>query len=553
MTTSWPRPGVHVRPDGGVDVGVLSQVPVSFVCGSRTVALDPLGDLWHAVVPDVPAGSTYALSAGGSLLVDPWAVELEALPWAVVRPPPEPVPSLGAAWREQVVYELSVRAYTAACPWVPAEDRGTFRGLGHPAVVHHLSSLGVTAVELLPVSAWETEPRLQRLGLDNQWGYNPVSWMAVESSLGSVGDVIACVQALHAAGLAVIQDVVFNHTSEGPDEDPVLRHWRTLWPTAYLRGPGGVLDNRTGCGHTVDLREEAPRRAALDALRQWASYGLDGFRFDLAAVAEPLVPYIAQDPALSQRWMIAEPWDAAGGRGHFPAPWSSWSDGFRDAARDFWLHGSLEGIGAALTSDVSTVAFAACHDGFTLADVTSYVSKVNDANGEDGRDGSSDNHSANAGAEGSTSDPAVLTVRRDWQRALLATVLLSPSVPMLSMGDELGFSQGGNNNGYCQPFEVDWSVDVHGEWIAALTALRSSLGLGRLTAAGPLEARWLLPASDEDWARPGPVLLELEGRVLLGFNPLDQPVSYDVGSGWKQMLCSGPSALGPRSVTVWSR
>jgi isoamylase len=506
------------------------------------------------------ADGRWCLEHQGVPLVDPWALQVSTeLPWCLTPTPwpaPQPV-TVVRPWAEQVVYELGVRAFTARHPLVAEQDRGTFRGLAHPAVVGHLVDLGVTAVELLPVAAWETEPRLQRLGLSNWWGYNSVAWAAPEPALGTPRELARCVDVLHAAGIAVILDVVLNHTSEGPDEDPVVRHWRHLAPGVYLRGPDGTLDNRTGCGNTVDLSHPLAARCALDALRHWAlAYGVDGFRFDLAPVAGPLLPDLAADPVLSQRWLIAEPWDAAGGRLDFPEPWATWSGSARDAIRGFWLQESIsarQAMGAVLTSSRKEVCFVTCHDGFTLRDLTSYAHKHNEANGEDNRDGSDHNLSDNAGVEGPTQDPQVRQVRHDRQRALLATLLLGPAVPMLSMGDELGFTQDGNNNGYCQPFEVDWSEPTHTAWIAELTQVRRELTLWRDEPAGPQDVRWLGLDGTEpgDWDGFGPLVAELPGRALLVLNPLDRAAEVAVTAGWSVRLSSGTQPLGPRSVTVF--
>ena len=413
----------------------------------------------------------------------------DAFPWgADVRP--------GTAWADTVVYELHVKGFTAQHPGVPERLRGTYAGLAHPAAVEHLRSLGVTAVELLPVHAFVSEPHLLRRGLANYWGYNPVGFFAPHaaySSSGSGGEQVrefkAMVRALHAAGIEVLLDVVYNHTAEGDETGPTLC-WRGI-DAGYYRldaDPRRYRDH-TGCGNTLDLRSPAALRMVMDSLRYWVTeMHVDGFRFDLAVALgrssdafdqrSAFLQAVQQDPVLRRVKLVAEPWDLGEGGyqlGRFPPPWSEWNGGYRDAVRDVWrghAHGvrelayRLSGSSDLFQHDgrrpYASVNFVTSHDGFTLRDLTTYETKRNDANGERGRDGESHNRSANCGVEGETDDPAVRTLRLRQARNLLATLLLSTGVPMLSMGDEVRRTQGGNNNAYCQDgpdWWMPWELD----------------------------------------------------------------------------------------------
>lgn len=471
--------------------------------------------LFTGFIPDVAAGTRYGLRAEGprslgrfnpaKLLVDPWARRLSvplclhetlfdtettpcpqdsgphmahaiveaAAPHAATAPPPT---------GPQILYELHVRGFTMRHPEVPEAIRGTFAGLAHPAAIAHLAALGVTAVELLPCAAWVDERHLPPLGLGNYWGYNPVAFLAPDPRLapGGMAEVRAAVDALHAAGIRVILDVVFNHTGEGD----------ALGPTLSLRGLGEAAwyragANQSGCGNVLACDRPWPLRLVMDALRHWAlAAGVDGFRLDLATTLgrrdaggfdahAPLLAAIQQDPVLRSRRIIAEPWDmAAHTLGAFPAGWGEWNDRFRDDMRRFW-RGDAGMTGALATrlagsSDVlpgraaDSVNFVTAHDGFTLADLVSHRHRHNAANGEHNRDGTSENNSWNNGVEGATTDPGIRARRAADARALLATLLLARGVPMLSMGDEVGRTQQGNNNAYCQDNELSWM-----DWAAA--------------------------------------------------------------------------------------
>ncbi|NDZ81541.1 glycogen debranching protein GlgX [Streptomyces sp. SID10853] len=394
-------------------------------------------------------------------------------------------------WADTVIYELHVRGFTKRHPGVPEELRGTYAGLAHPAAIGHLVRLGVTAVELLPVHQFAHEDHLLRRGLRNYWGYNSVGYFAPHAGYAAsgtggeqVGEFKRMVQALHAAGIEVILDVVYNHTAEAGELGPMLS-LRGIDNRGYYRlqdDPRRYADY-TGCGNTLHVVQPHVLRLITDSLRYWVTeMGVDGFRFDLAAalarsfhdvdMLSPFLAVIAQDPVLRRVKLIAEPWDVGSGGyqvGAFPPLWTEWNDRYRDAVRDFW-RGALPdvrdlGYRLSGSSDLyawggrrpqASVNFITAHDGFTLRDLVSYEHKHNEANGEDNRDGTDDNRSWNCGAEGGTDDPEVGALRRRQLRSLLTTLLVSTGVPMLVAGDEMGRTQGGNNNAYCQDNEVSW-------------------------------------------------------------------------------------------------
>jgi glycogen operon protein len=501
---------------------------------------------WHGFVPDVGVGATYGFRVHGrweparghrhnpaKLLLDPYARALDS----PLRLRPElfghtvdiefggdpetldprdsgPYAPLGIVtdtdfdwgedtapdvpWADTVLYEAHVRGLTKLLPDVPAHLRGTYAGLAHPATVEHLVGLGVTAVELLPVHAIGDEPHLARRGLPNAWGYNTLSFFAphlayaaTSDPLGVVDEFRGMVKLLHAAGIEVILDVVYNHTCEGGAGGPMLS-WKGLDAATYYRldGHGQYVDT-TGCGNSLDFREPRVVQLTLDSLRYWVTQmRVDGFRFDLATTLargrdgyDPDHPFLVAaraDPVVGATKLIAEPWDVGphGWRtGQFPPPFGEWNDRFRDGVREFWLVGGrraaagepaggvrdlatrLAGsadVYSALRGPLSSVNFVTAHDGFTLADTAAYDSKHNEANGEDNRDGAGDNRSWNHGIEGPTDDDATLAARRRTVRNMLGTLLLATGVPMLLAGDELGRSQGGNNNAYCQDNEISW-------------------------------------------------------------------------------------------------
>ncbi|WP_347353603.1 glycogen debranching protein GlgX [Intrasporangium sp.] len=401
---------------------------------------------------------------------------------------------------DSLVYEVHVRNATRRHPGVPEPLRGTYAGLAHPAFVEHLTSLGVTAVELLPVHTFTHEPELVARGLSNHWGYNTLGFFAPHAAYAAAADpqgvldeFKGMVKALHAAGIEVILDVVYNHTAEQSQTGMTLS-WRGLDQRAYYRldEQGRDID-LTGCGNTVDLSRTVVVQLVLDSLRYWVEQmHVDGFRFDLAVALargrdegydpdHPLLVAVRTDPVLSQVKLVAEPWDVGmhGWRtGQFPPPFAEWNDRYRDAMRTYWLR-DLAASGAGETGhgvrDVATrlagsqdlfdgggrgttasVNFVTAHDGFTLADLTRYDHKHNEANGHDGTDGSNDNRSWNHGVEGPTDDPEVRAARQRSMRNALGTLLLSAGVPMINGGDEFGRSQGGNNNPYSQDNATSW-------------------------------------------------------------------------------------------------
>ncbi|MET9511853.1 glycogen debranching protein GlgX [Streptomyces flavidovirens] len=477
-------------------------------------------------------------------------------------------------WADTVIYELHVRGFTKLHPGIPEKLRGTYAGLGHPAAIGHLKRLGVTAVELLPVHQFAHEDHLLRRGLRNYWGYNSIGYFAPHAGYAAsgtagqqVGEFKEMVRALHAAGIEVILDVVYNHTAEAGE----------LGPTLSLRG----IDNRgyyrlqndarryadyTGCGNTLHVVQPNVLRLITDSLRYWVTeMGVDGFRFDLAAalarsmhdvdMLSPFLAVIAQDPVLRRVKLIAEPWDVGNGGyqvGAFPPLWTEWNDRYRDAVRDFWrgalpdvrdlgyrLSGSSDLYAWGGRRPYASVNFVTAHDGFTLRDLVSYHQKHNAANGEGNRDGTNDNRSWNCGAEGETDDAGVNALRRQQLRNLVTTLLLSTGVPMLVAGDEMGRTQGGNNNAYCQDNEVswiDWSLLDDPGWrelfglTSRLLALRHAHPVlrrraffsGRPQAADGLrDLAWFTPRGEEmtqeDWYAPASTVgFYLSGRDIPG-------------------------------------
>jgi isoamylase len=462
-------------------------------CNPNKLLLDPYakavdgGTDWDEAVfgyhfgnPDGPANDLdSAAFVGKSVVPNPY------FDWANDRHPRTP-------WHETVVYEVHVKGFTAMHPEVPADQRGTYAALATPEAIQHLQSLGVTAVELLPVHQFVNDAHLVEQGLSNYWGYNSIGFLAPHhaySSSGTDGQQVQefkqMVLRLHDAGIEVILDVVYNHTGEGNHLGPMLS-FKGIDNAAYYRL---VADDRrhymdyTGTGNTMNMRHPHVLQLLMDSLRYWVTeMHVDGFRFDLAATLarelhsvdklSAFFDLIQQDPIVSQVKLIAEPWDIGEGGyqvGNFPPLWSEWNGKYRDTIRDFWRgqHSSLGEVAYRLTGSPdlyesngrrpnASINFITAHDGFTLADLVSYNDKHNEANGEGNRDGESHNRSWNCGVEGPTDDEAILALRARQQRNFLATLLLSQGVPMLLGGDELGRSQGGNNNGYCQDNEISW-------------------------------------------------------------------------------------------------
>src|SRR6266545_1176728 len=416
-------------------------------------------------------------------------------------------------YHHTVIYEAHVKGLTMRHPAIPEELRGTYAGIAHPVMIDYLRKLGVTAIELMPIHQYVDDHRLIERGLRNYWGYNTIGFVAPHqgyAAMGRLGQQVqefrAMVKALHAAGIEVILDVVYNHTAEGNHLGPTLS-FRGIDNAEYYRlndeDPTFYLDY-TGTGNSLNMRSPFTLQLIMDSLRYWVQeMHVDGFRFDLAATlarefyeVDRLASFfevVQQDPVVSTVKLIAEPWDVGPGGyqvGNFPPLWTEWNGRFRDTVRDFWRGepATLGEFAARITGSadlyeqtgrrpVASVNFVTCHDGFTLTDLVSYNEKHNEANGEGNRDGESHNRSWNCGVEGPTDDPEVLALRANQRRNFLATLLLSQGVPMIGHGDELGRTQRGNNNGYCQDNEITWvdweNVDEHLlEFTRAVTALR---------------------------------------------------------------------------------
>ncbi|MFD9091064.1 glycogen debranching protein GlgX [Streptomyces prasinus] len=557
------------------------------------------GFVWHGYLPGVGPGQRYGYRVHGpwapaaghrcnpaKLLLDPYATavdgQIDNHPSLYERRPdgPDPADSAGHTvlgvvtdpafdwgddtrpdrpYADTVIYEAHVKGMTRTHPEVPAELRGTYAGLAHPAVVDHLTSLGVTAVELMPVHQFVQDGVLQSRGLANYWGYNTIGYFAPHNAYAArgtrgqqVAEFKAMVRALHAAGLEVILDVVYNHTAEGNERGPTLS-FRGIDNSAYYRlvdGDWSHYYDTTGTGNSLLMRHPYVLQLIMDSLRYWVTeMHVDGFRFDLAATLarqfhevdrlSAFFDLIQQDPVISRVKLIAEPWDLGEGGyqvGNFPQLWSEWNGKYRDAVRDFWrtephtlgefasrLTGSSDLYAHTRRRPRASVNFVTAHDGFTLRDLVSYNDKRNTANGEGDRDGESHNRSWNSGAEGDTDDPSVLELRARRQRNFLATLFLSQGIPMLSHGDEVGRSQRGNNNAYCQDNEtswIDWKLTEEQRSLLAFTRRVISLrtahpvlrrrrffhgGPASRTGRGPADLVWLLPnaeeMSDADWRR----------------------------------------------------
>ncbi|MGD3105837.1 glycogen debranching protein GlgX [Streptomyces sp. YGL11-2] len=532
--------------------------------------------------PYVPKGVVVADDEGGDV-------------WRDDRRPKTP-------WPDSVLYELHVRGFTMRHPGIPEELRGTYAGLAHPAALDHLTRLGVTAVELLPVHQFAHEDHLVRRGLRNYWGYNSIGYFAPHAGYAAtgtrgqqVGEFQRMVRALHDAGVEVILDVVYNHTAEAGELGPTLS-LRGIDNRGYyrLQGDARRYADYTGCGNTLHVVQPNVLRLITDSLRYWVTeMGVDGFRFDLAAalarsmhdvdMLSPFLAVIAQDPVLRRVKLIAEPWDVGSGGyqvGAFPPLWTEWNDRYRDTVRDFWRGGAhdVRDLGYRLSgsSDLyawggrrpyASVNFITAHDGFTLRDLVTYEHKHNEANGEDNRDGTHDNRSWNCGAEGETDDPGVTALRRRQLRNLLTTLLLSTGVPMLVAGDELGRTQHGNNNAYCQDGPaswMDWSLldDPHWRALAALTARlialrrahpvlrRRAFFSGRPQRHGGLrDLAWFgtdgTEMTEPDWYAPGATL-----AMYLSGNDIPQRDDRGIRVVDDSFLAVLHAGAQPRAVTL---
>ena len=534
------------------------------------------------------------------IVIDP------AFDWGDDRPP-------RTRWADTLIYETHVKGLTWRHPQVPPELRGTYAGVAHPALVDHFSRLGVTAVELMPVHHFVHDDRLVSLGLRNYWGYNSIAFLAPHNAYASrpghrvVNEFKAMVRALHAAGIEVILDVVYNHTAEGNHLGPELS-MRGIDNPSYYRlvdGNPRMYHDTTGTGNSLNMRHPHVLQLLMDSLRYWVQeMHVDGFRFDLAATLarqfhevdrlSAFFDLIQQDPVINQVKLIAEPWDVGDGGyqvGNFPPLWSEWNGKYRDSVRDYWrqagapigelaerLTGSSDLYEATGRRPFASINFVTCHDGFTLRDLVSYSDKHNVANGEDGRDGTDDNRSWNCGAEGATDDPDVLGLRRRQVRNFLATLFVSQGVPMLLGGDELGRTQQGNNNAYCQDNDISWydwaAVDDDLlAWTGAVVALRRAhpvfrrrrffqgrpvRGSGR---RGQLpDIGWFRPdggeMTDTDW-RVGyakSLGVFLNGQAIPDPDDLGQPVADDsfhlLFNAWEQPL--GFTLPAPRWGRAWT-
>jgi glycogen operon protein len=562
-------------------------------------------DIWHVFVPGVGAGQAYGYRATGpwdpargvycnpaKLLLDPYARAVHGTvafgpevygysgsdpdsPGAgdsaasvprslVVAGEAFPRYERGSWWHgyaDTVIYEVHVKGFTMRHPEVPPELQGTYAGLGHEAAIGHLLDLGVTAVELLPIHEVVPEAFLAQQGLTNYWGYNTIGYFAPHQGYsaavragkpgGQVAEFRTMVDALHAAGLEVLLDVVFNHTAEGGRGGPTLC-FRGLDNPAYYRlaqDPHSYFDT-TGTGNSLNAGDPITLQLIMDSLRYWLTeMHVDGFRFDLAPTLarqdggfDPRSAFfdiVSQDPVVSRAKLIAEPWDVGQmdsyDLGRFPPLWREWNGKYRDTMRDFWRSepvgigefanrfcGSADMYAPGGRRPTASVNLITVHDGFTLHDLVSYDSKHNEANGQDNQDGTDDNRSWNCGAEGPTDDPAVLALRARQSRAMLTTLLLSFGIPMLLGGDELGRTQQGNNNAYCQDNEIswfDWSQPDASlrEFTRKLIALRKAHPVFRrsrfLAGVEASELSWFTFAGTgmtaEDWADPNALSIAL--------------------------------------------
>ena len=612
-------------------------------------------DVWHGYLPRAAPGQVYGFRAHGpwrpdrghlfdpaKLLLDPYTREVvgqfmwraeqfsadrqfplnrdgrdntdvalkgrvvaDTFDWGSDRRPHTPL-------AQTVLYEMHVKGFSKLQEAIPDALRGTFAGLAHPTSVAHLRRIGVTAVSLMPVFYALDEERLVQMGLHNYWGYNTIAFFCADPALASANEGAeirdefrSMVRTLHAAGIEVLLDVVFNHTAESGETGPTVS-FRGLDNAAYYRmagWPAAHYENHTGCGNTLDIRRPQVLRLVMDCLRYWVSdMHVDGFRFDLAPVLGrsdhgfesdgAFFTAVAQDPVLSSVKMIAEPWDVGPGGyqlGGFAPGWLEWNDRFRDTMRAFWLGHVHEGKPTrgdfaqrlCASSDIfqprqrapaESVNYIVSHDGFTLRDLVSYHNRHNHANGEENRDGHSHNLSLNCGVEGPSADPAVLQLRGRLQRALLASTLLAQGTPMLCAGSELGHTQGGNNNPYCQDNSItwlDWS-DADADllaYVARVLELRhATLPLanhwysGLTDGLGLHDLAWLepdgSPLQGDAWRNPGSralgCLIGRPGRatapLLLLVNAGTEPQSFQLPAGvWQALLDSAD----PRGHTHW--
>jgi glycogen operon protein len=648
LGATWDGSGVNFalfsEPATGVDLCLFDDVESGLV-RERFELRERTDLVWHGYVPGLGPGQLYGYRVHGpyapdrglrfnsaKLLIDPYAKALagpfrwgddlfgyrvgdpaedlsrddrdsaaavpkaavidSAFDWEGDRPPRVP-------WHRSILYEVHVKGFTVRHPGVPADLRGTYAGLATPAALEYLTTLGITAVELLPVHHHVDEQALVRRGLTNYWGYNSIGFFAPDarySSRGSRGEQVrefkAMVKAFHRAGIEVLLDVVYNHTAEGDHRGPTLS-FRGIDNAAYYRlvpGEPRYYRDYTGTGNTLDMRHARSLQLLMDSLRYWVQeMHVDGFRFDLAPTlaresdaverSSHFFDVIHQDPVISQVKLIAEPWDLGEGGyqvGNFPVGWAEWNGRYRDAVRRYWrgdpaqvadLAYRLTGSSDLYQDDgrrpYASVNFVTAHDGFTLADLVSYNTKHNEANGEDNRDGTDTNLSWNCGVEGPTADPAILALRERQMRNFLATLLLSQGVPMLCGGDEIGRTQQGNNNAYCQDNTIswfDWTLDDRAGRLLAFT--RRLIDLRRrhpeFRRRKFFQGRPLCDAEMKDlaWVRPdGGEMTAAEWRAstlcAFGFrlcgeamDDVDEQGRPITGDTWLILLNAHPSDVG---------
>ncbi|HYS97697.1 MAG TPA: glycogen debranching protein GlgX [Candidatus Dormibacteraeota bacterium] len=550
-------------------------------CNPSKLLLDPYARAIEGEVRWDPACYGYNLGDEGSVneadsapFVYRSVVQHPHFDWGGDRRPDTPL-------HETVIYEAHVKGMTKCHPDVPENQRGTYAGLAHPAIVQHLVSLGVTAVELMPVHQFVHDHRLVEHGLRNYWGYNTIGFFAPHNEYASSGhrgeqvnEFKWMVRTLHEAGIEVILDVVYNHTAEGNHLGPTLC-FRGIDNRAYYRlvreSPQYYYDT-TGTGNSLNVAHPHTLQLIMDSLRYWVTeMHVDGFRFDLAAALarefhevdrlSTFFDLIQQDPVVNRVKLIAEPWDIGEGGyqvGNFPALWSEWNGRYRDAVRDFWrgepstvgelafrLTGSSDLYQSDTRRPAASINFVTAHDGFPLRDLVSYNEKHNEANGEGNADGESHNRSWNCGAEGDTDDPVILKRRSQQQRNLLATLFLAQGVPMMLMGDEMGRTQKGNNNGYCQDSEISWvnwsEIDQplldYVRWLIRFRREHAVFRRRRFFQGRPIRGAvdigWFKPdakqMTDQDWnsrhARSLGVFLN--GKAIPGHDGRGQQISDD--------------------------
>ncbi|MDB5525744.1 MAG: glycogen debranching enzyme GlgX [Rhizobium sp.] len=640
-----PKPGATITPHS-VDFGIHSRhASLVELClyadhGGHELCRLPMQQgpdhLWHAFVDGAHAGTRYGYRAHGEwapdrglwfdpakLLVDPYAIEIDRpftydpilsqfsvetsaiVPKAIVTDCAHILPRPPHFQPGSLIYEVNVRALTMLHPDIPDAERGTVRALTHPSIIAHLKRLGVSAVELMPVTAWIDERHLPPLNLRNSWGYNPIAMMALDPRLcpGGVRELAETVAALHAHGIGTILDLVFNHTGESDRFGPILS-MRGLDSLTYYRhpqgDPGGLV-NDTGTGNTLACDHPVVRDLVLDTLRHFVRHcGVDGFRFDLAPVMgrsahgfscnAPLLKAMHDDPVLRDRVLIAEPWDIGPGGyqlGNFPSCFLEWNDRARDDIRQFWrgdgrkigdlatlLAGSSNIFGRDGATQTRTVNFVAAHDGFSLLDLVSFNAKHNALNGEQNRDGHNENYSWNNGVEGRTGDPYVGGRRRTDVKALLSTLFMSRGTIMLMAGDEFGRTQDGNNNAYAQDNALTWLDWQHADkeiqtHAAALSALRQRFDVFSGTEfldSGDVE--WLAPNGEPmqvgDWEAPenGYLIMMLKTvdrpanelcRLAVAFNRTHEDKLFHLPGGakaWKCLIGEGMT-VAARSVGIF--